>query len=405
MPSSASFSAEAPLAFQASEALHVRVQNFARETALGKTPSESFAKLALDIALFQRSECEGLTNLWPEAPEHPSELIALPADVFRLTRVALYPEALDVARFRTSGTTAAEAGLHPARTLRTYDELALLLARGSLFRNLEKAVVVALSDVPSTPPSSSLTYMMQRFIDEFDGRSREQTPGAQTALGLGRDCFLMSSHGLDLNALRRAARVAEVRNEPLVILGAAFAFAVLVEAFGSDTLAHGLSEIRLMITGGFKGRRVEMSESELRAELLGIFGPSQTRILGEYGMTELTSQMYEAWPAEPTGTPRPEPFLPRFANGGQAGRYVAPPWLEVTAVDPATGQPVPVGKPGAARFVDLGNIDSVLVVQTDDVIVQGPDGFELLGRREKAPSRGCSLPYEGLLAPHPRTLG
>jgi hypothetical protein len=394
----APFPIEGQRSFLTSEALHARVRDFAQKTAAGSQPTESFERLALDIARFQRAESEGLGRLWPESPSSLEELEALPADAFRFGRVALYPEALDVARFRTSGTTRSESGLHPARTLRTYDELTLLLARGSLFRGLSRAVTVALCDIPEEPPSSSLNYMMRRFIDEFDGRSHDQRPKPETAMELGRACFLMSSIGLDLKALERAARVAKLRKEPLVVLGAAFAFASLIEALGGDPLSSDPPEVRLMITGGFKGRRIEMSEAELRRELSRAFGRTRTHILGEYGMTELTSQLYEAWSSPEPHFESSEQLLPAFSGGGQAGRYVAPPWLQVTAVDPATGKPVPAGETGVARFVDLGNVDSVLVVQTEDLIVQGPRGIELRGRRERAPARGCSLPYEGLLA-------
>jgi hypothetical protein len=70
----------------------------------------------------------------------------------------------------------------------------------------------------------------------------------------------------------------------------------------------------------------------------------------------------------------------------------------VSAVDPATGQRVEPGEVGVARFVDLGNVDSAVAIVTEDLIRELDGGVLLLGRRRSAPPRGCSLPYEGLLA-------
>jgi hypothetical protein len=102
---------------------------------------------------------------------------------------------------------------------------------------------------------------------------------------------------------------------------------------------------------------------------------TEAQVIGEYGMTELSSQLYEA----------------------AAGVYVAPAWLRVTPVDPVTLRPVRDGEPGLARFVDLANVDSAVAVVTEDVIRRRGAGIELLGRAAGAPERGCSLAMEALL--------
>ena len=93
-------------------------------------------------------------------------------------------------------------------------------------------------------------------------------------------------------------------------------------------------------------------------------------------MTELSSQLYERSPS---------------------GRFQAPPWLKVEAVDPATLELLPDGETGLGRFVDLANGDSAVAVVTEDLIRKTPAGVELLGRRAGAPARGCSLALESLL--------
>jgi hypothetical protein len=47
----------------------------------------------------------------------------------------------------------------------------------------------------------------------------------------------------------------------------------------------------------------------------------------------------------------------------------------------------------------LGNVDSAIKIVTQDLVVEKGAEIELLGRREGAPPRGCSLPFEGLLGP------
>jgi hypothetical protein len=106
-----------------------------------------------------------------------------------------------------------------------------------------------------------------------------------------------------------------------------------------------------MVTGGFKGRRVRLDAPGLYASLGQRLG--QTRVVGEYGMTELSSQLWSD----------PVPA------GQQPGDFVAPPWLRVYTVDPATGQPA---SPGLLRFVDLANRWSVLAIETMDMGIVDP---------------------------------
>jgi hypothetical protein len=137
-----------------------------------------------------------------------------------------------------------------------------------------------------------------------------------------------------------------------------------------------------MHTGGFKGRSREVPSDELRAAIASAFGIAAEAVVGEYGMTELSSQLYE-------GTLRATAGLP--APAARHGVFVPPPWLRVAPVDPETLVPVPAGEVGILRFEDLANVDSALAVQTADRgrLVDG--GVELLGRLSGAPPRGCSL--------------
>lgn len=390
-------------ALEQSEDLHRRVRAFATERSEGlNAPSESFESLALAIARFQHDEAPGMARLSPDPPTSLEEIPAIPAEVFRLTRVATFPSELEVARFQTSGTTRRETGAHPVRTLETYDHLALLLAERSLLRNLSaRPIIMALAEAkPGQIPSSSLTYMMDLFMRRFDGRSLSTDPLPIKAI-TPAERFLVGPTGVDLDGLRRAARLARYRGEPLIVLGTSFSFAALIEALDGEII-QSPREVRLMITGGFKGRIREAPEGELRASLARAFGARSENVLGEYGMTELTSQLYESWP-EGFFPPEPQSESARalkpawFPSSGRPGLYHAPPWLQVWAIDPVTGKRLPQGEIGLGQFIDLGNVDSHLAVLTEDRIRECDGGIELLGRAPSAPARGCSLAYEGLL--------
>jgi hypothetical protein len=125
----------------------------------------------------------------------------------------------------------------------------------------------------------------------------------------------------------------------------------------------------VMITGGFKGRIRAVDADELVQLAAARLG---ARVVLEYGMTELSSQL---WAAPGRG-------------------YRAPPWLRPRVVDPETGAPLPDGVTGQLRFYDLCNLDTAVCVETLDAgrIVDGELWLE--GRLPGAPARGCSLVVE-----------
>jgi len=104
-------------------------------------------------------------------------------------------------------------------------------------------------------------------------------------------------------------------------------------------------------------------------------------LIGEYGMTELSSQLYDGG------------FDPA---GRQPSVFVEPPWLRVTPLDPVSLEPVGPGEVGLACFTDLANVDSALRVLTQDRVRREPGGIVLLGRQPGARLRGCSLAIEAL---------
>ncbi|HND29051.1 MAG TPA: CoF synthetase, partial [Myxococcota bacterium] len=153
--------------------------------------------------------------------------------------------------------------------------------------------------------------------------------------------------------------------------------------FGQEGRAQVGPDSLVMVTGGFKGRRVRLDAPELYREIGRRLG--SPRVVGEYGMTELSSQLWT--------DPVPAGELP--------GAFVAPPWMRIYTVDPATGAPLSEGEVGQLRFVDLANYWSVLAIETMDLgrVVPHSEGDRvwLHGRLQGAEVRGCSLSVEELL--------
>ncbi len=367
-----------------SNELHERVQRFAAGGA-----ADTFGGLALDIARFQADASDGFRRLLlarGAALNALDDIPPVPSDAFRLARVATFPPGFDSVRFFTSGTTGAERGTHAMRRTDTYEKLSLAFGRQALLAPEGSAVVVALAPALGNPPGSSLGYMMARFMEAFDGEPLTELEPRFDSASPAR--WLVDESGVNLAGLEHAARVASRARRPLLVLGTAFALVRLLDDLAGARLPLPVGSV-VMQTGGFKGRTREVSMEELRAGVTAAFQLGAGRVVGEYGMTELTSQLYE-------GTIHESALAARHPEAAP-GIYFEPPWLRVTPVDPITLLPVAEGEAGLARFIDLGNVDSAVSVVTQDLVRRVGGGVQLLGRQPGAPARGCSLAIEALL--------
>lgn len=397
-------SALLPPAIRQSNSLHKRVRLYASlcdSASFDPEHQGEFERLALDIARFQQEYSPGFARMvaiFGGRLDSLSDLPIVPSDAFRLTRVAAHPAELDQAMFRTSGTTLAMTGTHAVRDLATKEELALLQAKRTLFRDHGRGVVVALAPSPTNPHSSSLTHMMELFMDHFDGRPLVTEPDGASYSARAPGRWLFHSQGVDLEGLRRAARLAKHRSEPLYVLATSFALLATIEALDGERLETPARTV-IMLTGGFKGHKTELNEAGLRRAAAETFDTDLASIWGEYGMTELSSQLFEQHPFKITAPLPPSATLGWWQKTAGPGTYFPPPWLKVRPIDPVNYRPCSPGQTGLAHFIDLANVDSCISVVTQDLIREAEGGIQLLGRAVRAPSRGCSLPFEGFLNP------
>lgn len=370
-----------------SDALHARVQAFLRAAIVdpARTP-EPFDALAVALARHQAAHIPAVARLARargvdlESATRAAEVPAVPCDVFRLTRVAAHPIADDVALFRTSGTSQGREarGEHALRTTATYELGARLWAERLLWPDTTRLRAIVLAPPFDEQPDSSLGFMLDRFAKRLGGAT-----------------FHLRNGALDAASVVEAAASARAANEPALVLATSFALVHLLDARRDRDLRLPPGS-RVMQTGGFKGRSREVAPDELRAAVSETFAVPEARVIGEYGMTELSSQLYETTLAAALGK------WP--ADEARHGVYAAPPWVRVTAVDPVTLAPLPDGEIGIARLVDLANVDSAVAIQTADRVrvlpgSSGNHAIELLGRAPGAPPRGCSIAVDDMLGP------
>jgi acyl-CoA synthetase (AMP-forming)/AMP-acid ligase II len=308
---------------------------------------------------------------------------AVPAEAFKLARVFAFDEADAAVTFCTSGTTGGARGAHAMRSAATYDAAALafgaaMFARAGAIPVADAVagagapvpvLVVGPSDIEA--PDSSLSHMCALFARAFGAGDAADAPGA----------FFVRRGTLEVEAL--SARVASLpRDRPALVLATSFGLVHWLDAIGGRTVALPPGS-RVMQTGGYKGRSREVSAAELRRAVARAFAVDERAVVAEYGMTELSSQFWEATLVD---------------ERAEHGVYAEPPWARVVPVDPETLAPVAPGAVGIARIEDLANVDSAFAVLTQDRVRRVGPRFELLGRAPGAPPRGCSIALDEMLS-------
>jgi hypothetical protein len=186
---------------------------------------------------------------------------------------------------------------------------------------------------------------------------------------------------LDRDAALEKLRDAAHQGQPVILLGTAFSFAHLLDLLAEQNLRFELPPgSRLMETGGYKGRSRSVPKPELHSLITERLGIPATRIVSEYGMSELSSQAYDC---EVRGV--------RCHVSGEDRIFRFPPWARARIISPETNREVAEGETGLLRVFDLANVFSVMAIQTEDLAIRRGSSFELIGRVPAAEPRGCSL--------------
>ena len=309
-----------------------------------------------------------------------SEVPAVSASAFKeLELTSLHPDERALV-FHSSGTTTHKPSrhFHSRESLSIY-EASLLpwfqknflagwldLIDGDTAGAGDKPGFIFLTPPPAQAPHSSLVHMFEVIRREWGGRDsffagRTDPQGAWE---------------VEMESMLLGLRNSMGAKRPVAILGTAFSFVHLLDYLAASKIHLSLATgSRVMETGGYKGRSREIPRRELHALISEHLGIPADRIVCEYGMSELSSQAY----ARRTTPSESRPVF-RF-----------PPWVRTRIICPETGNDAAIGETGLIRVYDLANVRSVLAIQTGDLAIRGPDGFDLLGRAGSAEPRGCSF--------------
>ncbi len=313
---------------------------------------------------FQRF-CQGRGKT-PRVVKSWRDIPAVPINAFKdLTLSCAAPE--DCARvFMTSGTTRGDVkGRHHHPTMAVYD--------ASMLRNFAHHVMQGRSQVrmgllfpnETLMPNSSLAHYLALAIAQ---------------LGTSDSAYYLNESGLQVDSLCDALTQAQLSGEAFFLLGASYSFVHLMDALQARGQTFQLpSGSRLLDTGSFKGQSREVPMDAFYAQLSATFGVSRDHCLNMYGMTELSTQFYDAG----------NRTVPSVKRG--------PHWIRSRLVDPLTGNDVPDGERGILAHTDLANFNSVVTILTEDVGQSSEDGFVLLGRAQGTQAKGCSLAVDEFL--------
>ena len=272
------------------------------------------------------------------------EIPFLPVEFFRNHKIISGDHAVEMI-FESSGTTGVTPGKHFITDISLYEE-SFLNAFRLFYGDPEEFLIAALLPSYIERSNSSLIYMTDNLI------KRSRQPGS-------------GFYNENYSDLIQTLDNAEKSNQKTLLIGVSFALLDLAELKSPD-----LSGVIVMETGGMKGRRKELTRSELHTVLKDKFNvPS---IHSEYGMTELMSQAY--------------------SKGD--GIFYCPPWMKIMIRDPQ--DPLTIysesGKTGGINIIDFANINSCSFIATGDLgRVHEDGGFEVLGRFDSSDIRGCNL--------------
>ena len=307
----------------------------------------------------QRGKTVRTVKTWRDIP-------AVPISAFKALTLSCVSVAEAERTFMTSGTTQAEVkGKHHHPTLAVYDDSMIRNFRQRFMSGHAKLRMGILFPSETLLPNSSLAHYLALAVREFG------TDGSH---------HLLTQQGLDFARLIAELERAQQTGEPYALLGASYSFMHLLDELQRLGKTFALPPgSRVLDTGGFKGQSRELAIVDFYAQLSGVLGIDTGQCINMYGMTELSTQFYDAGNAT----------LPSVKSG--------PHWIRSRVVEPLSGEELPRGEQGILAHCDLANFNSVTTILTEDVGVAVDGGFLLLGRAQGSAAKGCSLAVEEFL--------
>lgn len=311
-----------------------------------KTESD-FNRVALDVFQYQyqhtktyRDFCNALNKT---QPKHYTEIPFLPISFFKTHTVL--SEEMNIEHsivFKSSGTTLGTRSQHYVASKEVYEH-SFLTNFSKQITDPKDSIILALLPNYVQQGDSSLVYMVDYLIQA----SQHHLSG-----------FYLSDYSAFISTIEKA----KTENKTIILFGVSYALLDIAEK------KIDLSGVKIIETGGMKGRRKEMIKEELHHVLKN--GLNVSKIYSEYGMTELLSQAY--------------------TDGSEY--FSSPQWMKILIRD--VNDPLHLlqeGKTGGVNVIDLANYYSCSFIATDDLGVVNKNNFKILGRFDQSDIRGCNL--------------
>jgi len=315
--------------------------------------AQNFEQQALELFHWQSRNnstyakyCE-LLGRNPAETSKIQDIPFLPVELFKNHRIQCGNWTPEIS-FSSSTTSGGSPSFHHVREKAHYERVyrqGFELAYGAM----EDWTILALLPSYLERSGSSLVTMAEGLV----AASNDQRSGF----------FLYNNQELDSLLQELAAE-----QKPTLLLGVTFGLLDFADYLNGRTIEF--SELRIMETGGMKGRKKEMIRKEVHHYLKNAFPRSP--IDSEYGMTELMSQAYLK----------------------DSGLFEPPQWMRLYTRDIADplAQPMQNGARGALNVIDLANVDSCAFLALSDQGQVFENGtFEVYGRLDNSEIRGCNL--------------
>ena len=282
----------------------------------------------------------------PSLVQTVNDIPFLPIQFFKthkiLTQYKKMPQKETVV-FYSSGTTQTIRSKHYVYDNFLYEK-SFLTTFNQLIGNPEEYVVLALLPSYIQAGNSSLVYMVDKLIS----LTKNSYSG-----------FFLENYNKLMFVLKEITK----QNKKVLLFGVTYA---LLEF--SEIIDEKFPQIKIIETGGMKGRGEELTRTDLHNILKNRFGTQQ--IYSEYGMTELLSQAYSL---------QDELFIPAKTMKIKI-RDINDPFAYLSE-----------GNTGGINVVDLCNIYSCCFIETKDLGKTEKNKFQVIGRFDNSDVRGCNL--------------
>jgi hypothetical protein len=337
---------------------------------IGNAASATFETLALEIFAHQFEHSAAYRRVCEQRGARPATVTdwraipAVPTLAFKHVELHCGPPQRT---FLTTGTTQGpeQRGRHAMPDLRLYRAAALAGLQTFLFPDVDTLPVLSLIPAARERLESSLAQMVEWAIERF---------------GSADSASFAVADRIDFDRFAAALQQSERDGRPVCIMtttGALIRFFDRCRDAGwAFRLPHGS---RLMDTGGTKGAPRPLSRHGLLQAVWNLCAIPGYFVVNEYGMTELSSQLYD------------NVIRDRYHGRGTHRALAGPHWLRTRVLDPGSLSDVAAGHTGVLCHVDLANAGTAVAVLTEDLGRLRVDGLELLGRVHGAEARGCSL--------------